>query len=332
MTAPHWPDRFPRIPDEDWTTLPLGELALKYDTVENHGWYDNLTRTVEQLGEALGPSDRFIDYSGGTGILLDRYYQAVGAEGAGSVLVDSSPKFLRLALEKLRDDPRIAFRLIRYLKPERRLQLLDEVLPVQDLGGPLDALVSTNAVHLYYDLPDTLASWARLVRPGGHVFVQSGNLDNPDAPEGSWIIDETVHAIHAAAVELVREDAAWADWRPVLDDAERMAGHDRLRNKFFLPVRPLSFYVDALGDAGLPVRGVETARIEARVDEWYAFLAAYHEGVLGWVGGSRRVEGTEPTPEAVEQRLALIRAAMDRIFAGSDTFDCCWTYLTATRR
>ena len=44
-----WPHGFRAIPDEDWSTQPLGELARKYDTVEGHGWYDNLDRTVEQI-------------------------------------------------------------------------------------------------------------------------------------------------------------------------------------------------------------------------------------------------------------------------------------------
>ena len=44
-----WPKDFMRIPDEDWTKTALEELAMKYDTVEEHGWYDNLEPTVEEL-------------------------------------------------------------------------------------------------------------------------------------------------------------------------------------------------------------------------------------------------------------------------------------------
>ena len=43
-----WPDGFPRIPDDSWTRADLDTLALKYDTVENHGWYRNLEPTVDQ--------------------------------------------------------------------------------------------------------------------------------------------------------------------------------------------------------------------------------------------------------------------------------------------
>ena len=32
--------------------------------------------------------------------------------------------------------------------------------------------------------------------------------------------------------------------------------------------------------------------ITARIDEWYQLLSTYHDGVLSWVGGSEKVEGT----------------------------------------
>src|SRR6185436_16770233 len=124
--------------------------------------------------------------------------------------VDASPKFLRLALEKLGNDERVALRLMRFLKDEKRLQLLDEVLPVGALPRPVDMLVSTNAIHLYYDLPQTLESWRRVVKDGGRAHVQSSNIGQPAGRPGEWIIDETVDAIHEAAVELVRGDESLA--------------------------------------------------------------------------------------------------------------------------
>ena len=76
-----------------------------------------------------------------------------------------------------------------------------------------------------------------------------------------------------------------------------------------------------------------TARdIEARVDDWFEFLSAYHEAVLGWVGGSAKVDGAAPpATEAVRDRLALIRHAMDTLFGGRPSFRCCWTYINGVR-
>ena len=61
--------------------------------------------------------DILVDYSGGTGILLDRLKLRMFDTRAGAVIVDSSPKFLRVALEKFRDDPDVGLRLLRFLKP-----------------------------------------------------------------------------------------------------------------------------------------------------------------------------------------------------------------------
>ncbi len=326
-----WPAGVARIPDDEWVHAPVEELALKYDTVEHHGWYRNLDHTVEELDRVLEPGHLIVDYSGGTGILAGRLLEEVSERRFGVLIVDASPKFLRLALEKLGRHECVAFRLIRYLKAEKRLQLMQEVLEPALVRRGVDAVVSTNAIHLYYDLQETLQSWTDLLRPQGHVFIQSGNIGLSGLPADSWIIDETVDAIHQAAVSIVREGAGYASYRAVLDDARRMARYDELRRKFFLPVRPLEFYVAKLERSGLRVLDVSRVPIEAHVDQWYEFLSTYHEGVLGWVGGSARVDGREPNPESVTDRVRLIQAAMDRVFAGRPSFTAVWTYIRAAR-
>ncbi len=325
-----WPDAFERSPEAEWMRADLDTLALKYDTVENHGWYRNLEPTLDELAAYLRDDMTMIDYSGGTGILLDRLLQRIPAVQAGYLLVDSSPKFLRLAFEKLGGEPRLAFRLIQFLKNHKRLQLLDEVLPAA-LIGRFDAIVSTNAVHLYYDLDDTLRSWHGALRAGGRAFVQSGNIANPDAPAGSWIIDATVEHIDRVARTLVGERADYARFRSALDDTARMGKYEELREKFFLPVRPLGFYLERLRAAGFAVLNVANRSIQAEVADWYEFLAAYHEGVLGWAGGSRRVDGADPSEEVVALRLRLMLEALDRIFEGRPSFEASWTYITCEK-
>lgn len=324
-----WSGNLQRIPDADWVRLSVEELARKYDTVEDHGWYRNLDRTVADLGAWVQPDHLLVDYSGGTGILVSRLLEELSERRFGILIVDSSPKFLRLALEKLGRHERVAFRLIRYLKEQKRLQLMQEVLGDELLERGLDGLISTNAIHLYYNLAETLGSWRSVLRPGGRVFLQSGNIGLPYLPANSWIIDETVEAIHQAAIEIVAEDASYAHHRTLASDQERMARYDGLRRKFFLPVRPIEHYLATLETAGFQVLEVTHLPIEAHVDQWYEFLATYHEGVLGWIGGSRRIDGADPEPEAVADRLRLIREAMERIFHGRPSFQALWTYINA---
>jgi len=326
-----WPSGFHRIPDEDWTHQSVESLALKYDNVNRHGWYKNLDPTVEDLAGYLRDGHLLIDYSGGTGILEERLLKRVGGLDLGIVVVDSSPKFLRLALDKFRDDPRVAFRWIRYLKERKRLEFADEVLGVPLVRRGADALVSTNAIHLYYDLDETLRSWARVLHREARAFVQSGNIRYPNPAPGEWIIDDTVDAIHRAALEIVARDARFARYRSVLADSKRMAAYAAYREKVFIPVRPLHDYLGAFRRAGLRVAKVETRPIEARVKEWFDFLAVYHDAILGWIGGIEKLDGRPAPEEAVKDRLAILRLAMQIVFDGGDAFQCGWTYLTCGR-
>lgn len=326
-----WPSGFVRVPDEEWTRAPVATLAQKYDAVGRHGWYANLDPTVETLARVLRPGDVLVDYSGGTGLLIDRLLAAVGDRGLGVVDVDSSPKFLALALEKLGADPRVGFRLLRFLKEKKRLEWLDEALGPALVARGVDALVSANAIHLYYDLGDTLAGWARCLRPGALVHVQSGNIRHSGAPTGGWIIDDTVAAVDAAARKIVKAEGAFDRHRATLLDRDRMAAHDAFRQKVFLPPRPLSFYVDALGQAGLFVERVTSHAVPARADQWHEFLAAYSDAVLGWVGGNEKVEGRPPSKEDLDDRLALMRLALGVVLTGRETFEATWTYIDARK-
>jgi SAM-dependent methyltransferase len=326
-----WPEGFTRILDDDWTHAPLSESGLAYDHVNEHGWYSNLDQTVEQLAAYLDDGDVLIDYSGGTGILVDRLRLRIFQRAVGVIVVDASGKFLRVAHEKYKDDPRFAARLLRFIKDEKRLQTLDEVLGPELLQRGVAAIAAANAIHLYPDLDEVAQAWVRALRPGGRVFVNSGNLRNPRAKPGEWILDETVWVIDDLAESLVRSDPRYESYRGALDDPERMRAHRAHRDRVFLRPRPLAYYTDALTRNGLTITDIDQATIVAAVDDWFELMTAYHDAVLGWVGGTRRVEGEEPSETAVQDRLAIMRHAIETIFGGRRTFNACWTYITAEK-
>ncbi|HEX4060882.1 MAG TPA: methyltransferase [Streptosporangiaceae bacterium] len=308
----------------------MDQFGLNYDSVGGHGWYKNLEPTVAQVLAALDPGKLLIDYSSGTGILARRLLAKIDYP-VGILNVDASTKFLRVALENFADDERVAFRLLRWLKQEKRLERLDEVVSPDLFSPGADLLTSTNAIHLYYDLDDTLTSWARVLRPGGLAFVCSGNMHNPAAPAENWIIDDTVAKVNEIAAEVVASHAAFEEYRATLDDSTLMTRHRQLRDKVFVPVRPLDLYVKAFEEAGFTVLHVFDETISAGIDDWYQLLTTYNDGVLSWVGGSQKVEGTAPTEAAVRDRLFLIRYSLDKLFPGQDSFPCAWTYLTCRR-
>jgi SAM-dependent methyltransferase len=326
-----WPDGFVRVPDEEWTKAEVHESGVAYDNVDEHGWYSNLNTIVDLLAAHLRDGDLLMDYSGGTGILLDRLRLRIFDRQVGVLIVDAGAKFLRVAHDKYQDDPLVALRLLRFIREEKRLQTLDEVLEPALLERGVDAIAVANAIHLYPNLAEVADIWNRTLRPGGKVFVCTGNLRNPRAAPGEWILDETVWVINDIAEGLVRSDPRYAQYRPVLDDTARMAAHAKTRDRVFLKPRTLAEYTDTLAAAGLPVTDVSEETIVADVKEWFEFLAAYHDAVLGWVGGTKKLDGADPTPEAVQDRLAIMRAAMDTIFGGRQTFNACWTYLTCAK-
>jgi len=327
-----WPEQFARLPLNDpWVTSPIDESARQYDAVANRGWYRNLEPTLDDLQVLVSDGDIVVDYSAGTGIFAEQFFQRNPTRQVGLVLVDASPKFLRLALDKLGNDERIAIRWLRYLKDEQRLQSLEEILPIAFQSRGVDALCSTNAIHLYYGLSETLRSWMRLLKPGGVVLIQSGNIDNPHAPDGSWIIDQTVERLQPLAQELVRSDPTFAPLRNDCDDPARMKAYDELRRKYFLPVRPLEYYLDALREAGFDIEVVRDQTVEALVSDWTEFLSAYHEGVLGWAGGSKRIDGKPPSDELVALRVRLLGDSLAALFGQYPSFEACWTYITCRR-
>lgn len=326
-----WPDGFDRIPDAAWATAPVDSFGLGYDNVGNHSWYKNLEPTISQVLAALGEGKVLVDFSAGTGILAGRLLAAIQHD-VGILNIDASAKFLRVAVENLGGDERAAFRLLSYLRPEKRLELIDEVVELPMLERGADIITATNAIHLYYDLPNTLASWTRILKPGGLALICSANMHNPGARAGDWIIDETVAKVNEVVAELVLREPAFEKYRPALENATSLAAHTKLREKVFVPVRPLDYYTDTFRDTGFDVLHAFDSTIFARVDEWYQLLETYHDGVLSWVGGSVKVEGVEPTPEAIRDRLFLIRYALDKLFPVQESFPATWTYLTTRLR
>lgn len=96
-----------------------------------------------------------------------------------------------------------------------------------------------------------------------------------------------------------------------------MQKHLAFRDRVFLAPPPLSYYVSALRRVGLKVEDVDERTIEADVEECYEFLSAYHDAVLGWVGGSLKVGGAEPSEQAVADRLRLIASRSRRSSAAA---------------
>ncbi|MBN9743450.1 hypothetical protein DMP23_20590 [Amycolatopsis sp. A1MSW2902] len=326
-----WPRDVVRVPDEDWVTRPLDEFGVRYNQVGGHAYYQkNLDPLVAQAAVAIRDGQLLVDYSAGTGLLTRRVLDATPAR-IGVLNVDPSPKFLRVAVENHADDERVAFRLLRQRKEEKRLETLDDVLDPA-LAGRVDVVTAANAIHLYPDLHSTLTSWHRVLRPGGIVLINSGCLRNPHARRADWVLDDTVDRVNEIVVELVLREPAFARYRENVVDRDRWSAYLAARQKAFVPLRPLDAYTDALSLAGFDVLNVSDATIFVDVAQFAELLVTYHESVLGWVGGTARIAGVGPSEQALRDRFFLIRYGLERTFPTADEFPCNWTYLTRRRK
>ena len=108
-----------------------------------------------------------------------------------------------------------------------------------------------------------------------------------------------------------------------------MQAHAAYRDRVFLLPRPLDFYLETLELGGLKVESVREASDRGRRAGLVRVPAAYNDAVLGWVGGTEKVDGAG----AVRARRSPIawRSCATRWMCCSTagpTFQACWTYIT----
>ena len=218
------------MPDEDWTNRDVDEAGIAYDHVDAHGWYRNLDLTVEDLARTLRDGDLLLDYSGGTGILLDRLRLRVFDRRVGVVIVDASAKFLRVALEKYRRRP-AAWRCgcCATSRTSSGCSGSTRCSTSSSTRSPAPTRSTSTPTSRRRSAPGCGA-----LRPGGGVFINSGNIRNPRAKPAEWILDETVWVINDLAEGLVRSDPQYVHYREAVDDVERMKAHAEYRDRVFL--------------------------------------------------------------------------------------------------
>ena len=97
----------------------------------------------------------------------------------------------------------------------------------------------------------------------GRVFINSGNLRNPRAAAGEWILDETVWVIDDLAEALVRCDPATRSTGRCLTTRSACGRTAPHRDRVFLRPRPLRLHRRADRN-GLTITGIDEKTIVAR--------------------------------------------------------------------
>jgi SAM-dependent methyltransferase len=242
------------------------------------------------------------------------------------LMMDSSPKYLKLSHDKFGRNYKFHFRVINYLKDEGRLQTISEVLG-KEHEGLLDGIVCTNAIHLYPTIDETIKSWNKILVKGGKLLINSGNIYNPLMGEETKLIDQTVNEISKLSFNIVKDNPKYVKYIELIDDFDYINKHNTLRDKYFLPIRPINFYTDELIKNGFKIIEVKTIDVDAKVDEWFDFLKVYHEGIIGWIGGSKKITGVDPSGDEVNDRIEIIKLALTEMFNNQNDFKACWNYI-----
>ena len=314
-----------KIIDESFLKSDVTEFALGYDRVKNHTWYDNLNYLVELSNEYFNDDDFIMDYSCGTGIFPERLLKST-VSCPRILMMDSSPKYLKLSYDKFGNNYKFFFRLMKYLKEENRLQTIDESMG-KDYKELLDGIICTNAIHLYSTISDTIKSWDKLLVKGGKLLINSGNIFNSSMDSESKLIDQTVNEIAKLSYRIVKETPKYSKYSDLINDVDYIKKHDSLRDKYFLPVKNIEYYTDEILKNNFKILEIKTINIDARVDEWFEFLKVYHEGIISWVGGANKITGVEPKKDEVEDRIDIIKLALNEMFNNNNDFKACWNYI-----
>jgi hypothetical protein len=141
------------------------------------------------------------------------------------------------------------------------------------------------------------------------------------------LIDQTVNEISKLSFDIVKENPKYFKYINLMEDFEYINKHNVLRDKYFLPIRPINFYTDELIKNGFKIVEVKTIDVNAKVDEWFDFLKVYHEGIIGWIGGSKKITGIEPSEDEVNDRVEIIKLALTEMFNNQNDFKACWNYI-----
>ncbi len=297
----------------------ITEFALGYDGVKHHSWYDNLNYLTNVSKEMFNNDSFIMDYSCGTGIYSERLNLA--GCNPNIIMMDASLKYLRLSYEKFKDNDKYSFRLLDLKKG------IEESL-VDNLDGRMDGIVCSNAIHLYPTIDETIKSWNRLLKKGGKLLINSGNINNPKMKTPtSVLIDQTVNQIFNLSIDIVKSNNAYTQYRHKFSDISYFEKYVELKDRYFLPIRNIDYYTNSLYENGFVIKEIKTIDVKANVKEWFDFLNVYDEGILGWIGGVKKISGEDANLTDIQNRLDIMEEALNRIFSNQKDFNASWNYI-----
>lgn len=284
-------------------TKPISQGAVAFhDAVINSSWLEDI---LYQLAKIVKPKihdeDVVVDFGAGTGTSAIQLLKHID-KNIKLWLVDNSQSWLAKAYNILGKNPNVDFFILE--KKEDRYATLAETVG----NDAVNHVISANTVHLISNLPEVFEGIALALKKNGTFTFQTGNFIRRNRPQGALMIDDTVKSVHDLAIDFVRSDSKYANYRNRLDERVDVGEH---QSKLVFPdPRPVETYLNALKKAGFLHNAPLYVPVKVKYSDWLNFLRVkrLQAGILPEIGGK------EPSPKEEKDRDALITIAALKLF------------------
>lgn len=308
---------------------PVSKGATAFhNAVINASWNnDNIIELIKLIKEKVREGDTVVDFGAGTGASSLRLLEIIKFK-INLWLVDNSISWLSKAYEVLKSNPNV--KCFPLEKLEDRYATLAETIGKE----AAEHVLSANVMHLIPNLDEAFKGINIAIKPKGTFSFGSGNIARAGRKEGVLMIDDTVKMVHDIALEIVRTNDEFSDYRNGLN--ERIEIEEKQRQSVFPEPRPLELYLKAMKNAGFTFEEPQFRLIKVKYKDWLNLLRVkrLESGILPEIGGK------EPSPREEHDRDKLITMSCSQLFkdleeqnpfADNKSFTAEWVYVTATK-
>jgi SAM-dependent methyltransferase len=217
-------------------------------------------------------------------------------------LVDNSAAWLGKAYDVFKDNPNVECFLLEKIKG--RYATLAETVGL----GVADHVLSANTMHLIPNLEGIFSEIYGSLKDKGHFAFQSANIFREGREEGVLMVDDTIKRVHDIALDIVRKDNKFGEYRKDLD--ENIGAETQQRKLVFPNPRPINLYLKKMKDSGFDYFSTQYKTIRIKYSDWLNFLRVkrLQAGILPEIGGK------DSSPKEDADRDTLITIAAKRLF------------------